>query len=398
MNRHIPREDGATGHRLNKVFLSDAGATAVEAAFKMAVGYWYHQGRPEKQRFIGLHGAYHGDTVGAMSVGYSPLFHQPFVSMVFEIDTFPAPDALRAPSEVLRPPGAGAVAQEAGSQSLSARAWPSEDSAIQQRLLSRSIDALRRHLEQHAGQTAAIVIEPVMQGAAGMVCQPPGFLSAVGRLAQEFDVLLICDEVAVGFGRTGRMFAFEHELDGQFQGPDILCLAKGISGGYLPLAATLTTDAIEQAFAGELCEKKTLYHGHTYTGNALACAAGIASLRLFDEPTHGSPDLPTHIHRAGELIRTKLDALRGHPHILDIRQRGLMVGIELGRLTPDGVAAPFDFSKRTGYAICDKLRADGILIRPLGDVLVLMPIPATPPDVLAELLDRVVQTLSDWAF
>lgn len=385
-----------SGNRLNKAFLSDAGATAVEAAFKMAVGYWFHMGQPGKNRFIGLQGAYHGDTVGSMSVGYSPLFHKPFVSMVFEIDTFPAPDALRPPE---------AIAQEQTNRSPRSSSvgvpdalWPSEDPALQQQLLTHCIGALEKHLEQHADRTAAIVIEPVMQGAAGMVCQPPGFLNAVGRLARRHNVLLICDEVAVGFGRTGMMFAYEQETDELFPGPDILCLAKGISAGYLPLAATVTTDAIEQAFAGELHEKKTLYHGHTYTGNPLACAAGLASLDLFDRPTHGSPDLLTHIRRSAELIRTKLDDLRGHPHVLDIRQRGVMVGIELGTLGPDGSAEPFDFSKRTGYAICDKLRAEGIIVRPLGDVLVLMPIPATPHDVLADLLDRVVQTLQGWAF
>lgn len=387
---------GAPTTRLNKCFLSDAGATAVEAAFKMAVGYWYHHGKPDKSRFIGLQGAYHGDTVGSMSVGYSPLFHQPFVSMVFDIDTFPAPDALRPPK--------GMVKQKAPRSPRSSNVgvpralWPSEDEPLQQQLLDHCIRALEKHLEQHADRTAAIVIEPVMQGAAGMVCQPPGFLNAVGRLAREFEVLLICDEVAVGFGRTGTMFAYEHEADEHFPGPDILCLAKGISAGYLPLAATVTTDAIEQAFAGELHEKKTLYHGHTYTGNPLACAAGIASLDLFDQATHGSADLLAHINASAELIRNKLDALRDHPHVLDIRQRGIMVGIELGTRQPDGSAAPFDFSKRTGYAICDKLRDEGLIIRPLGDVLVLMPIPATPHDVLADLLDRVVKTLLGWSF
>ncbi|XAL98452.1 aminotransferase class III-fold pyridoxal phosphate-dependent enzyme [Phycisphaeraceae bacterium D3-23] len=406
INRRQPRpypKDGQvratspTPHLLNKVFLSDAGATAVEAAFKMAVGYWYHHGKPEKNRFLGLEGAYHGDTVGSMSVGYSPLFHKPFVSMVFDIDTFPAPDALRPPEAIAqhKPPRSPQIS--------SVGKWPSEDPNLQQQLLDHSITALEHHLQHHADTTAAIVIEPVMQGAAGMVCQPAGFLNAVGRLARKHNVLLICDEVAVGFGRTGSMFAFEHELDRPnetdgFHGPDILCLAKGISAGYLPLAATVTTDAIEHAFTGELHEKKTLFHGHTYTGNPLACAAGLASLDLFGEPTHDSPNLLTHINASADLIRTKLDALRGHPHILDIRQRGLMTGIELGTRQPDGSAAPFDFSKRTGYAICDHLRTQGLIIRPLGDVLVLMPIPATPHSVLEELLDQVVQTLLDWDF
>lgn len=399
------RAPSPTPHLLNKVFLSDAGATAVEAAFKMAVGYWYHHGKPDKNRFIGLQGAYHGDTVGAMSVGYSPLFHQPFVSMVFDIDTFPAPDALRPPEDFQyeQPPGGPRIPYAEEATGPLPPLFPSDDIDLTDALRDHCIAALDQHLEKHADTTAAIVIEPVMQGAAGMVCQPAGFLNAVGRLARKHNVLLICDEVAVGFGRTGTMFAFESELDppevaNGFHGPDILCLAKGISAGYLPLAATVTTDEIEAAFTGELHEKKTLFHGHTYTGNPLACAAGLASLELFDQPTHGSPDLLAHINQSAELIRTKLDALRGHPHILDIRQRGLMTGIELGSLHPDGSAEPFDFSKRTGYAICDKLRDDGLIIRPLGDVLVLMPIPAMAHDVLSEFLDKVVGTLLGWDF
>ena len=378
--------------RLNKCFLSDAGATAVEAAFKMAVGYWYHTGQPNKTKFIGLQGAYHGDTVGSMSVGYSPLFHKPFISMVFDIATFPAPDALRPPEHFTH------THTPVSRRCPSDAQWPCEDESLQNALKNHCISALRRHLEQHANQTAAIVIEPIMQGAAGMVCQPPGFLNAVGRLASEFNVLLICDEVAVGFGRTGKMFAFENEVDEHFHGPDILCLAKGISGGYLPLAATLTTDAIEHAFTGELHENKTLFHGHTYTGNALACAAGLASLALFDQPTHDAPDLLSHIEQSAALIASKLNALRDHPHILDIRQRGIMVGIELGKRNPDGSAAPFDFSKRTGHTICDALRDDGIIIRPLGDILVLMPIPAMAHDILEHMLDRIVATLQRWDF
>jgi len=400
VNHNIPPTVESDSPRLNKVFFSDAGATAVEAAFKMAVGYWYHNGRPEKRKFIGLQGAYHGDTVGSMSVGYSPLFHKAFVSMVFDVTAFPAPDALRF-EYITDDTEANNTAPSPCSASMGV--WPSEDESTQSAMTKFSLDALEKQLESQADQTAAIVIEPIMQGAAGMVCQPSGFLKAVGRLARRHDVLLICDEVAVGFGRTGTMFAFEHELDESdvadgFHGPDILCLAKGISAGYLPLAATVTTDAIEDAFTGEPDEKKTLYHGHTYTGNPLACAAALASLDLFDQPTHGSPDLLSHIEKSAALIANKLDALRGHPHILDIRQRGLMVGIELGQRDDDGKAAPFDFSKRTGYAICDAVRERGIIIRPLGNILVLMPIPGMSHDVLEHMLDEVIAVIQGWDF
>lgn len=383
INRHVP-DTIIPQDKLNKVFYSDAGATAVEVAFKMAVGYWHHSGRPEKNKFIGLAGAYHGDTTGTMSVGYSDLFHKPFVSMVFDVTSFPSVDALR---QIENPSARSPRRIDVG-------CWPSEQAKAGQELMQESLDALRSMLDQQANQTAAICIEPVMQGAAGMVCQPPGFVAAVAQLAREHDVLLILDEVATGFGRTGEMFAFEHDLGvGGFTGPDILCLAKGITGGYMPLAATVCSNKIEQAFTGELHERKTLYHGHTYTGNPLACAAAIASLDLFDQPHGESPDLITHTRRAAELIADRLNALRGAPNVLDIRQRGLMVGIELGQRDADGNVEPFDFANPIGKHVCDALRAEGILIRPLGNVVVLMPPPAMPLDQVDELVTKTVAAI-----
>ena len=371
VNRHVP-DTIEPQDRLNKVFYSDAGATAVEVAFKMAVGYWHHTGRPEKHKFIGLAGAYHGDTAGSMSVGFSDLFHKPFLSMVFDVTSFPAVDVLR----------------QSDPQSAS------DYAVAEHRGMQTSLAKLRSILEQQAHETAAICIEPVMQGAAGMVCQPLGFVAAVAKLAREHDVLLILDEVATGFGRTGAMFAFEHDLGVEgFAGPDILCLAKGITGGYLPLAATVTTDRIEEAFTGELSERKTLYHGHTYTGNPLACAAAIASLELFDQPHDGSPDLIAHTQRAAELIAEQLDALRGCPNVLDIRQRGLMVGIELGQRDAGGSVEPFNFANPIGKQVCDSLRPEGILIRPLGNVVVLMPPPAMPLEMIEKLASKTAQAI-----
>lgn len=390
-DRHLPVEDESmrSYRRLNKVFYSDAGATAVEVAFKMAVGYWHHTGKPEKNRFIGLAGAYHGDTTGSMSVGFSPLFHQPFVSMVFEVDAFPCPDPVRPPQGVIA--------------SATMNHWPNENTELQRALLDHCIGTLRNMLEVQADRTAAVVIEPVMQGAAGMICQPPGFVAEVRELCDRYDVLLVADEVATGFGRTGMMFACEH--DGVT--PDLLCLAKGITAGYLPLAVTMATDRIAEAFEGDqdTFRERTLYHGHTYTGNPLACAAALASLDLFDKPgpegqsdkdPNQTPNLLAHIQESAALIAEKLDPLRTHPHILDIRQRGLMVGIELG-LREDAPDS-FDFAKQTARAFCHTLRDQGLIIRPLGDVIVLMPIPAMPHDVLSEMLDLVVHGLHTWDF
>ena len=360
---------------LTKVFYSDAGATAVEVAFKMAVGYWHHTGHPAKTQFIGLASAYHGDTTGSMSVGYSDLFHKPFVSMVFDVTTFPHIDPLRSVSFN-------------GSPQKSA--WPSEDLALTQSLMQDSLHALEDLLTDHADQTAAIVIEPVMQGAAGMVCQPPGFVRAVRELCDQHNVLLIADEVATGFGRTGKFLACAHDN----VTPDILCLAKGITGGYLPLAVTITTDAIEQAFTGDPDQRRTLYHGHTYTGNPLACAAAIASLKLFQEN-----NTLAHAEKSAQLIADKLNALRDHQNVLDIRQRGLMVGIEIGKAPQeDSEAEPFDFARRAGANICKKALSQGLIIRPLGDTLVLMPAPAMDHETLATMLDIVVDTLNNCQF
>ena len=386
----------AIDHRplLSKVFYSDAGATAVEVAFKMAVGYWHHTGKPEKNKFIGLAGAYHGDTTGSMSVGFSDLFHRPFVSMVFDVTTFPAPNAPQASmSHSAQATGCEAAADTSSQaphqtpRSENVGVFPSENEPLCTSLKTHCLNALDQQLAKQAHQTAAVVIEPVMQGAAGMVCQPPGFVRGVRELCDKHNVLLIADEVATGFGRTGKLLACAHD----HVTPDILCLAKGITGGYLPLAVTITTDEVEQAFTGELDQRRTLYHGHTYTGNPLACAAAIASLELFDKN-----NVLDHANQSAKLIADKLDALRNHPNVIDIRQRGLMVGIELGR--DRNASKPFDFAARTGAELCHAMRDKGLIIRPLGDTLVLMPAPAMPSEVLSQMLDIVVGTIADWQF
>lgn len=363
---------------LSKVFYSDAGATAVEVALKMAVAYWFHVGQPQKNQFIGFRGGYHGDTTGAMSVGFCEQFHQPFGSMVFPVTQVSAPDACR-------PPQGMRIVADVGSSVD--RCWPSEDQQLAVDLSIACIAELKQVLDTQAHSTAAIIIEPVMQGAAGMICQPRGFVQEVARLARKYDVLLIADEVATGFGRTGKMFACEHETDDSFAGPDIMCLGKGLTGGYLPLAATVATDQIEQAFRGTIEEGKTLFHGHTYTGNALGCAVAMASLELFDQT-----NLLGHIDLCGQLMRDRLEELAECPGVRDIRQRGLMVGIELS--IPNESHKQLNQTGHLGGEVCMAMRSRGLIVRPLGDVVVLMPIPATPQEVLHEMMDVVVDTIS----
>ena len=273
---------------LNKVFFSDNGSTAVEVALKVAFQFWRNRGRGLKQRFLKLSGAYHGDTLGAVSVGGIPLFHEIYQPLLFDTLEAPAPYCYRCDFR--------------------------ED--CREQCLVR----LEELVAAHHQELAAVIVEPVMQGAAGMIAQPPGYLAKVREVTRRHEVLLIADEVAVGFGRTGRMFACEHEG----VSPDLLCLAKGITGGYLPLAATLATDEVYEAFLGEYEEFKTFFHGHTYTGNPLGAAVGLASLDIFaqDRVLEG---LPAKI----ELLAGRLAAMAEHPHVGDIRQRGLMVGIEL---------------------------------------------------------------------
>ena len=357
---------------LNKVFYSDAGATATELAFKMAVGYWFHQGQ-QRDTLIAIEGAYHGDTVGSMSVGYSATFHKPFDPLVFKVVHAAAPDVFHA--DDYQP------VTESGR-----RLWALENTDHAERVRDRALADLDTKLTDSAGRIAAVIVEPIVQGAAGIITQPPGYLAGAADLCKKHDTLLIADEVATGFGRTGALFACE--LEGVT--PDILCLGKGITGGYLPLAATLATDTIEQAFTGELHEHRTLYHGHTYTGNPLAAAAALASLDLFDQN-----DLLNATQRKAEWVAEQLDALRDgdrFPFVADVRQRGLMIGIEL---VPPGQAGAtgFDPSRRLGYDIADACRARGVIVRPLGNVVVLMPPLAIEENNLKQLVDTVVSEI-----
>ena len=334
---------------LAKVFYSDAGATATEIAFKLAAQYWFNVGRPEKSEFVGFAEAYHGDTVGAMSVGRVPAFHKPYFPMLFKVHFAPTPYVYRSDT-------------------------PNDPEAVKKGCLA----ALEGILREHGRRIAAVAVEPMVQGAAGMIVQPDGFLAGVRRLADEHEVLLIADEVATGFGRTGRMFACEHEG----VQPDLMCAAKGITGGYLPLAATFATQQVFDAFLGDPWEGRTFYHGHTYTGNALACAAALASLDLFEK----NQVVTAAGRKAAELSR-ELEPLRDLPHVGDIRQKGLMVGVEL--VQDKATRRPFDPRRRVGAEICTRVRRHGVILRPLGDVIVLMPPLAMELDDLRRIVSAV---------
>jgi adenosylmethionine-8-amino-7-oxononanoate aminotransferase len=239
-------------------------------------------------------------------------------------------------------------------------------------------------IAKHHQRLAAVVLEPIVQGAAGILVHPPGYLQHLRQLCNQWNVLLIADEVAVGFGRTGTLFACEHEQ----VSPDFLCLAKGISGGYLPLGATLTTERIFRAFLGDPSAGRTFFHGHTYTGNALACAAGLASLQLFEERR-----LLSNVADCADIVRRRLVPLRSHPHVAEIRQRGLMIGIELVR-DRDGLES-YPAALRMGHQVTLAARRRGVILRPLGDVVVLMPAPGMPPSLVERLCDVAVESIEE---
>jgi adenosylmethionine---8-amino-7-oxononanoate aminotransferase len=318
-----------------KVFYSDNGSTAVEIGIKMAFQYWQHLGRQSKSRFISFKNAYHGDTIGAVSVGGIDLFHEVFRPLLFSTIQAPSPYCYRC---------------ELCSQ---------QDPNLCQR---QCLGELERLMALHAHELAGLVIEPLVQGAGGMIVQPEGFMQRVRELCDQYDVLLIADEVAVGFGRTGSMFACQREG----VTPDIMALSKGITAGYLPLAATMTTQKVYDAFLGEYRELKTFFHGHTFTGNPIACATALASLELF-ELDQLLASLPAKIN----YIQDRLQELNGLPHVGNVRQCGMIGGIELVRDKDSRETYPWE--ERVGMRVCHEARKRGIFLRPLGNVIVIFP-------------------------
>jgi adenosylmethionine-8-amino-7-oxononanoate aminotransferase len=309
---------------LSRVFYSDSGSTASEIALKIAFQYQQQRGGEHARRtkFVRMREAYHGDTIGSVSVGGIDLFHSTYRPLLFETHVAEPGDA----------------------------------------------ENLERVLAAHAGEVAAVIVEPLVQGAAGILLQPPGYLRAARELCDRHGVLLICDEVATGFGRTGTMFACEQEG----VAPDLICLAKGITGGYLPLAATLTTEEIYAGFLGDYEEFKTFFHGHTYTGNPLACAAALANLDVFEQE-RTLEALQPKIALLGEL----LEGVAAMPEVAEVRQKGFMVGVDLGDHEP---------ALRMGHRVTIEARKRGAFIRPLGNTIVLMPPLTISPDELRQLV------------
>jgi adenosylmethionine---8-amino-7-oxononanoate aminotransferase len=333
---------------ITQIFFSDDGSTAVEVALKMAVQYWQNIGRPEKKRIVALEHAYHGDTVGAMSVGDESGFNDAFKSLLFPVDRVHAAHCYRCPVGKTR--------------------------------VTCDIDCLQKLeqlLERSSGEIAAIIVEPLVQGAGGMIIHPVEFLQRIRRLCGQYDVLLIADEVLTGFGRCGRMFA--SDIAGIT--PDMMCFSKGLTGGVLPMGATVCTEKIHAAFVST-DRSRTFYHGHSFTGNPIAAAAAVASLQIFEsEPVFERIDAIAKIHRQ------RLAAIREYPQVGDVRSIGTIAAIEL-RADDPGYAS--SLRPKLYKFFLDA----GVLLRPLGNIVYVLPPYAIRPDELNFIHDKIVESLA----
>jgi adenosylmethionine-8-amino-7-oxononanoate aminotransferase len=346
-----------TPEGLNKVFYSDDGSTAVESGLKIAFQYWQQRTPPRRQKrtFISLENAYHGDTLGAVSVGGIETFHTLYRPLLFSTYRIPAPYCYRCSLGKTHP-------------------------SCNLECLNQAEEIIKRYHQE----VAALIIEPLVQGAAGIIVAPPGYLKGIRELCSQYDILLIADEVAVGFGRTGTMFACEQES----VVPDLLCVAKGITGGYLPIAATLTSEEVFNAFLAEYRELKTFFHGHSYTGNPLGCSAALASLDIFDQD-HTLEVLQNKI----SFLTDRLRPFSGLPQVGEVRQKGFMVGIEL--VEDKESKKPFPLEKKMGARVILEARKRGVVIRPLGDVIVIMPPLSISLDHLDELLEVIFYSIKE---
>ena len=377
------RRGGDTAPYLGKIFFSDDGSTALEVALKLAYEFTRHT-RPASRRrieprFLSLEGAYHGDTVGAVSLGHIDLFHKSYSGLLFQTDQVMSPYCYRCPFNRAQPERADA--REYRQCNLECVGLVEKKFAAQKR---------------RANPYAAFVFEPLIQGAAGMIPQPRGWLRQVTEIARDHGTLLIADEVMTGFGRTGFshstlnpqpstfLFACHHEG----VQPDFLCLAKGLTGGYLPMAATLTTQKVFDAFLGEYDEFKTFFHGHSYTANQLGAAAALASLDILQ----GKPSIRARQNLERKL-HDELQALWSLPNVGDIRQVGLIAGIELVR--DWRTRKPFDLRERAGIRVCEAMARRGVLTRPVGNVIVLMPPYCTTKAQLQKIICAVFDSIRE---
>jgi adenosylmethionine---8-amino-7-oxononanoate aminotransferase len=359
-----------TATRLTKVFFSDDGSTAIETALKLAYEFTRRTRGPKpKPRFLSMDGAYHGDTVGAVSVGHIDLFHKAYGGLLFKADKVVAPYCYRCPYNRAQP-------ERADARTYRKCEWE----------CVRGVEATFERAQRSGKPFSAFVYEPRIQGAAGMIAQPEGWLARVAAIARAHGTLLVADEVMTGFGRTGGSSLFAGHSEGVV--PDLMALAKGLTGGYLPLAATLATQPIFDAFLGEYSEFRTFFHGHSYTGNALGCAVARESLALLK---------PANARRRREqlalLLSTELASLWSLPAVGDIRQVGLVAGIEL--VQDFHRRTPFPLAARVGIRVCEAMARRGVLTRPIGNVLVLMPPYCTQPDELRTMVSAMRESIEE---
>jgi adenosylmethionine-8-amino-7-oxononanoate aminotransferase len=345
-----------------RVFLSDDGSTAIEAAIKIVYQYFQQSDQPQRQTFVSLAGGYHGDTVGAMSVGHSAAFHGSYRGLLFSSREAMAPYCYRCPYN-------RAAAEKADARACRSCQW-------------ECIDEFRSVTASVGDALAGAVIEPLIQGAAGMIMHPHGYLEKACRIVQDQGGKVILDEVMTGFFRTGALFAFSREE----VAPDLVALAKGLTGGYLPLAATVVREEITAAFRGEA--GRTFYHGHSYSGNQLGSVAALASLELLEQPSF-APSLQRKIELLGQLSAR----FWKHPQVGDVRQEGFVLAIEL--VADFASRAPFDRSRRLGFHVAEAAKKYGLLTRSIGDVLMLMPPYCTTEEQLEQMTNALFQALQD---
>jgi len=343
-----------TPPELTKVFYSDNGSTAVEVALKMAYQYWLQSGFSDKNKFIALKNSYHGDTLGAVSVGGVDVYHKLYRPLLFDVFQADSPYCYRCP---------------AGQDQKSCNI--------------ECINSVEQILEKHADEIAGIIVEPLVQGAGGMIIYPPEYLVKLKKLCEKYNILFIDDEVAMGFGRTGKMFAFEHTNIV----PDIVCVAKGITAGYLPLSATLATDKIYQAFYDDYNKLKTFFHGHSFTGNPLAAAIAVENLKIFEEEK-----IIESIQPKIKCLKACLEKFRDIECVGDVRHIGMIGAVEI--VKNKTTKEPYAFEERIGYKIYKEALKLGAIVRPLGSVIYFMPPYIITEEELQRLTDIAVKALN----